>query len=184
MMSGHSTSICECRCGNIVTVRNDKLRSKHTQSCGCFRLERLCDAVKPHGQSHVKSRTYESWCNMIQRCTNPKHPDFASYGGSNVMVCSRWRESFAAFLADMGTCPPTLEIDRWPNNKGNYEPGNCRWATRTQQNRNKANNRVITFNNFTGCVAEVCEHFNADYRLVRQRLLHGWSVERAFSLRQ
>ena len=72
---------------------------------------------------------------MIARCYNPKHPRFADYGGRGITVCERWL-TFANFLADMGEPPPGLTLDRIDND-GNYEPGNCRWATDTQQRTNK-----------------------------------------------
>lgn len=78
---------------------------------------------------------YAIWIQMRRRCLNPKHPDWKHYGGRGIRVCSRWR-NFAKFVADMGERPPGLEIDR-RNNDGHYTPGNCRWATRTEQNRNR-----------------------------------------------
>ncbi len=82
---------------------------------------------------------YRAWVDLIARCENPKHPRFADYGGRGVLVCPRWRSSFAAFLADIGPRPaPRLSIDRIDND-GNYEPGNCRWATTKVQAANKRN---------------------------------------------
>jgi hypothetical protein len=82
----------------------------------------------------VGTPTYHSWSNMIQRCTNPKHHRYANYGGRGIAVCERWRE-FANFLADMGVKPPGHSIERKDNN-GNYEPGNCKWATFAEQSHN------------------------------------------------
>lgn len=95
-----------------------------------------------HGHNGVlgKSPTYKSWENMKQRCLNPKHDRYRDYGGKGIRVCARWL-SFENFLADMGTRPGNRSIDRYPNKDGNYEPGNCRWATSSEQNRNSARTR-------------------------------------------
>ncbi len=106
--------------------------------------QRVCQVLKALG---LPTRTttplyhrpeYQCWWNMIDRCTNPEHMSFEWYGGRGISVCDRWRASFLHFLADMGERPSLKHsIDRYPNNDGNYEPGNCRWATRKQQAENQ-----------------------------------------------
>jgi len=88
-----------------------------------------------HGKWNTSE--YRSWQQMIQRCYNPKRPQYKYWGGRGITVCDRWRKSFQAFLEDMGPRPKGALLDRYPNNDGNYEPGNCRWATQSEQNSNR-----------------------------------------------
>lgn len=89
-----------------------------------------------HTSTHPPSATYNSWAGMLRRCTDPKATGYEDYGGRGIKVCERWR-SFTAFLEDMGERPEGKTLDRFPDKDGNYEPGNCRWATVTEQNRNR-----------------------------------------------
>jgi hypothetical protein len=166
------TFICECDCGNIVTVHRTKWR--YTRSC------RPC-AHLSHGHARRSglSRTYRSWRNMIQRCENPNCLEFHRYGGDGVTICERWH-SFPEFLADMGECPPRLTIERVDNEAG-YFPGNCIWATYKTQNRNQSSNIVLSFSGVTACLGELCERFNMPYYKVYYLLSRGWSIEDAFA---
>jgi hypothetical protein len=125
---------------------------------------------------------YSAWSNMLQRCYNPKHTGYKYYGAQGVGVCVEWRQSFPAFLKDVGLRPSLRHsLDRYPNNKGNYEPGNVRWATITEQNRNTRSNRLITFQGVTRCVSEWEEVLGFPRHLVRFRLRNGWSVKTALT---
>jgi len=124
---------CRCDCGKAHTVYSGYLKDGRTKSCGCLRS----DLLSIHGHAKGKcSRTYRSWKKMRDRCTNVRHRHYSYYGGRGINVCERWLHSFANFLADMGERPLGTTLDRREND-GNYEPGNCRWATWSQQMRNR-----------------------------------------------
>ncbi len=135
---------CEvmCTCGSTLIVDVRQLKDK--VSCGCLRRKRIRPPKKPrimHGHSAggIVSREYSSWTMMKVRCYSQKYIHFDYYGGRGIKVCDRWLgfDGFAHFLADMGTRPIGKSIDRYPNKNGNYEPGNCRWATAKEQAQNR-----------------------------------------------
>ena len=128
---------CTCACGKRVIVRSCHLKSGHTVSCGCWKIEVEKQIHLTHGKSY--SFEYGVWAGMIKRCTKPKEKNYKWYGGRGITVCDRWRSSFMAFYQDMGAAPSRRHsIDR-KNVDGNYEPTNCRWATQTEQSRNSRN---------------------------------------------
>lgn len=90
-----------------------------------------------HARRPRSSRTYNTWASMLQRCTNPTATGYPDYGGRGISVCPAWATSFDQFLADLGERPPGTNLDRWPDNDGNCAPGNVRWATRSEQRRNR-----------------------------------------------
>lgn len=127
---------CICACGKAVVAGGKDLRRGLTVSCGCFRSENNSTLRTTHGQSY--GSTYKTWLNMVQRCQNESHPRFDCWGGRGIKVCERWH-TFPNFLEDMGEKPsPDLSIERIDND-GNYEPGNCKWATMAEQSLNKRN---------------------------------------------
>src|SRR3990167_4007614 len=140
MGGGRSRWLCLCECGNQKEIEKRLLTSGKSRSCGCLHSEMLAARSTTHGAS--KTRTYRIWNGMIGRCANQNHHAYSRYGGNGVVVCDRWL-SFENFLADMGEAPHGLSIDRYPNNGGNYEPGNCRWATLVEQANNKTTNRIV-----------------------------------------
>lgn len=140
---GEYTWRCLCDCGNEAHITGYALRSGHTQSCGCLHSERTAEArrsEKIHGLAD--SPEYRSWISMVRRVTNPASHNYAYYGGRGITICDRWlngdgvRSGVECFVLDMGNRPSATSLDRI-NNDGNYDPGNCRWATRSEQVRNR-----------------------------------------------
>lgn len=144
----------QCACGSVRAVQSAILRNGNSQSCGCISRERMramgisnlrhghTAGKQPDGQS-IHTHEYRSWKGIIQRCTNPARRSWKDYGGRGVTVCAAWRD-FACFIADIGTAPsPAHSVDRVDPN-GNYEPGNCRWATRREQANNTRRTRFLT----------------------------------------
>lgn len=127
--------------------------------------------------------TYASWEAMKTRCTNPRSSSFGDYGARGVRVCDRWRESFAAFLSDMGERPVGKTLDRWPDRRGHYEPGNCRWATKTEQQRNTTANVVLEREGVSLTLGEWAARQGIAQTTLSYRLRHGWTAEEALSLR-
>lgn len=133
-----------------------------------------------------RSPTYSVWVGMKARCRQASHKDFPKYGGRGVRVCDRWEASFVAFLADMGE-RPSLDhsIDRL-NSNGNYEPGNCRWATSLQQaTENKRDMRPVSINGVDyPNRAAACAAFGVRPSTVQERLKAGYSIEEALTAKK
>lgn len=170
--------LCQCDCGTKTVAQLTHLRTGHTVSCGCYREARLGDEQRTHGMRD--SATYASWVDMKTRCTNPAATGYQYYGGRGIAVCQRWLDSFDAFLEDMGECPAGLTIDRIDSNK-NYEPGNCQWATMTQQARNRRSSRMISHDGRTQCLAAWSEETGIPKSTISNRLRLGWSASEALS---
>ncbi len=170
--------LCLCACTKEKWVISDALKSGATRSCGCLNDE--ARRVTIHGATqHGQTREYKAWHHMKQRCLNPKTKRFSRYGGRGIAICDRWLNSFENFLSDMGKCPSGMSIER-ENNDGNYEPGNCRWATTSEQNRNTSRKRLVTFNGLTLNLADWQKRTGIPHATLHYRL-KNWSVERAFT---
>ncbi len=124
---------------------------------------------------------YDCWAKMIQRCTNPRANGYKYWGGRGITICPRWRQSYQAFLEDVGPRPTNKHaIDRI-DNAGNYEPGNVRWVTRDVQNRNRRNTGMFTWMNRTMTLAEWSKITGFSYRTLQMRVLRHWPLDRVFS---
>lgn len=132
----------------------------------------------PNGK---RDPTYVVWFTMKERCLLPTHNMYPKYGGAGITVCERWLR-FENFLADMGERPPGKTLDRYPDGKGNYEPGNCRWATPKEQARNRRSNRFHTFQGATRTLPEWAEIVGIPVRVLKSRVtVLGWPMERALT---
>lgn len=157
---------CVCDCGNRTLPRAHSLRSGNTRSCG-----RHCKASPNWRPGARGTREYRSWSGMMQRCFNPNNNHYPYYGGRGITVCDRWRNSFEAFLEDMGPRPKGTSIDRWPDKEGNYEPGNCRWATPAQQATNtRANIMIDIGGGVDASLSEWCRVFGLNVGTVYGRI--------------
>ena len=132
---GKPAWLCQCNCGNTITIASRALASGNTKSCGCLKRElqtkhSLCDSPE-----------YKVWIKMRNRCNNPKNDGFATYGGRGIKVCSRWND-FKYFISDMGERPtPKHQIDRI-NNDDDYSPENCRWVLPNVNARNRSTTKI------------------------------------------
>ena len=173
--------LCDCDCGGTARVTTHLLLHQQTQSCGCLTRERMSRLNLKHGHTRRSgnsqaSPTYRSWMSMMHRCYRPTTHGYERYGGRGITVCDRWQGDggFERFLADMGTRPsPDHSLDRIDTN-GNYEPSNCRWATRTEQSRNKRTSRLITANGEMLTPKEWSLRLGGQRNLVGSRLADGW----------
>ena len=142
---GNRTYLCLCECGKEKKVLASNLVRGRTRSCGCKRSKYVSEKMRKHGHAQTAGRrpspTYSSWGSMLNRCTNPANHSYKMYGGRGILVCERWLD-FENFLADMGEKPAKgMSIERLDVN-GNYEPGNCVWATPKIQARNTRRSRL------------------------------------------
>lgn len=173
----HSFWLCECECGTVKEIAQTSLLRGSTVSCGCHRREIARKQLTKH--SMCRSPEYRARAHLLDRCYNQNDPMSPHYGGRGIKVCDKWRSSFECFLADMGVRPsPGHSIDRIDND-GNYEPGNCRWATLIEQARNTSVAKTIEWQGAVRKYRDVCDELGIRDSTVRSRLKRGWSLERA-----
>jgi hypothetical protein len=160
---------CLCECGKYTICRGSRLRSGETKSCGCIYPG---TSIRPE---------YRTWQSMKDRCLNPNNRQFKDYGGRGVRMYDNWIESFTEFYKYVGPKPTSNHtIDRINNNIG-YFPGNVKWSTVKEQNNNKRNNLIITFNNKSATLAQWAEFIGISKDILNQRIHRGWPIEKAFT---
>lgn len=172
--------LCKCDCGNETVVASHNLQSGTTKSCGCWHDESARIIHTKH--SKINTRLYGIWLCMKNRCYHKSHKEYNHYGGKGITICDEWLNDFETFYnwANENGYNDNLTIDRIDNNKG-YSPDNCRWATRTEQTRNRTNTIFLTYNGTTLPMAEWCEKTGLSYSAVRLRLERGWDVEKTLT---
>lgn len=181
---GRSAWICVCDCSGTITAAHSNIMAGSTRSCGCVRKETAAATGRDKSFRHGGHGTaeYRAWNNLKCRCNNPNDKAYFQYGGRGITVCERWLNSFENFLADMGPRPGDgYSIDRYPDNDGNYEPANCRWATRKEQGRNKRNNNRIQVLGSSLALSEAAERTGRTYSSLWHRLKNGWPIDRAIT---
>ena len=170
---GKAMVFCRCSCGEPRLVQRANLISGNTISCGHVQRSFAARRQLKHGKR--SSAEYAAWTNMRSRCFNKNNRGYAAYGGRGITICSGW-ESFENFFADMGSKPgKEYSLERIDVN-GNYEPNNCRWATKKDQANNRRTNRLLTFGDITDTVARWCEALQVPEYVVRWRLKKGWEA--------
>lgn len=175
--------VCICECGKEAIAYAHHLKSGTTRSCGCLLADVTRIRSTTHGESGSgdKSRQspeYQAWSRMKERVGADSAKYRRLYADRGITMCDRWR-SFENFVEDMGRRPsPGLQLDRIDNERG-YEPGNVRWATSIQQQRNKRQNIQLTIDNETLYLTEWAEKFGVKAATIRKRLSKGWNAKRA-----
>lgn len=176
---------CVCDCGGEIVAYSSALTSKTHPTISCVSCKRKRQAASKSIHGHTSRRnapahgtgTYKSWRAMRQRCEYPGTNSYENYGGRGIRVCDRWRESFEAFLEDMGERPEGSSLDRIDSDK-DYEPGNCRWATSKEQSENRSVTHWIEFRGEKMTLSEFARRVGIDRRLVRHRIVKlGLTVE-------
>ena len=167
---------CKCDCGNEIIITGYCLM--RGTSCGCERRKHISESLTTHGGTRTK--LYGVWLTMKNRCHNHNTKSYSNYGGRGISVCDEWRNDFSSFKkwADENGYQDGLTIERI-NNDGNYEPGNCRWATVLEQARNKRNNHYVIYKGVRYTITELGRVTGVDRRKIAVRLKRGMSVEEA-----
>lgn len=168
---------CVCDCGEMVFRSHDNLHSGDTRSCGCLAEDVKGLNTKTHGEASggVLTAEYKVWRGMKNRCHNPNEPSYCDYGGRGIFVCERWKR-YENFIEDMGRRPTRKHTIERVNNGLGYSPENCRWATTTEQGRNKRSNTILEVDGTKRCISEWAEFLGVSESTIHSRLHMGWSI--------
>jgi hypothetical protein len=176
---------CKCDCGSVVLLRSGALVSGNTRSCGCLGREARVQRVT-HGETRSghQSPEYRVYRGMLERCFNPKSVSYRTYGGRGITICPQWlgENGFAKFLKHVGRKPsPTHQIDRFPDTNGSYRPGNVRWATVAEQQRNRRSTILVERDGRTMCLVDWCTELGINVWTVYTRVQRGMDPNEALS---
>jgi hypothetical protein len=164
---------CSCACGGEHIVLAGSLTRGLTKSCGCRNKPIQTKGKRQETVGAKRSKEYQAWASMINRCHNENSPWFKHYGGRGIEVCERWLYTPVWFLQDMGPAPSSRHsLDRIDND-GNYEPANCRWALPKEQGRNRRTNRIISFCGVQATATDWAEALGLTPNTIKQRLKRG-----------
>jgi hypothetical protein len=170
--------LCLCDCGEKKEVTTGSLLSGNSCSCGCLQKERVGEATKTHGFSHLP--IYRVWRSMKGRCYNLGHSSYGRYGGRGITVCERWFNSFENFYEDMGDKPSSRhQLDRI-NNNGSYCKENCRWVLPAENSRNTRSNHYLSFEGETLTLTDWSLLLGISRSTIKGRLDKGYSLELVF----
>lgn len=177
--NGHSKFRCKCNCGKEINVLLSNLKRGHTKSCGCKKGNMISKKKETHGKTHTK--LYKIWNNIKQRCFNKNNSRYKDYGARGIKICDDWLNDFTSFYnwSMSNGYKDNLTLDRIDNN-GNYEPNNCRWTTYKEQNNNKRNNHLLTYNKETHTITEWSKILGIHYTCLRNRILKKYPQELIF----
>lgn len=170
---GHTNYLFRCDCGNETKVALTLVKNGHTKSCGCMKYE--SKNIK-HGK--CSSRIYRIWSSMLTRCHNENSKSYKYYGEKGIKVCERWH-NFDNFYEDTkNNYSDELSLDRYPNNNGNYEPNNFRWATTTEQQINKNRTKLYNYNGELLCIPEISKKSGISKYTMYSRVAKGLPPEK------
>lgn len=168
---GHLKALFQCDCGEAQEFCASRVKNGYANMCKKCQAENLRKKATTHGMK--KTKEYSTWNSMKTRCHNKNDKNYWRYGGSGIFVCEEWRNDFERFFKHVGKCPSkNHSIDRIDNSKG-YEPGNVRWADRSEQARNKGNTTYVTDGKSVFHINEVAEKLNITRGAAHMRLKRG-----------